>query len=128
MLRSVDMNTNENSLTALDQIAVALDVLLALMLLVVPFVLTPDFERLFSDFGSEESLPYVTQLIMKPWLLIACAIPVLVLVVLGLVWKRSIFQRRLMITTSFVIGAISTAFYCYGLYAPFLALAGALQE
>lgn len=116
-----------NSLTSLDQIAVVVDILLALMLMAAPFLFTPKLKEMFSDFGSVESFPYVTGLVMETWFPIICAIPVLAFVVIGLFWKGTIRWQRLMITTSFVIGFISGAFYLYGIHAPIFLLAGAVK-
>jgi hypothetical protein len=119
--------SNADNLTALDQIAAGLGILLGLGLLTTPFLITPTFMGMFENFGSLKTLPGVTLLVSQTWFPLVCALPGLALAVAGLAWWGPLFRRRLMITASFFVGLAACGFYLYGMYAPIFNLAGSIQ-
>ncbi len=116
-----------SELTALDWIAVVLAGLLALSLVAFPLAVTPAFAAMFRDFGGP--LPWLTRLVLRPWLAPALALAPAGLLALGLGPRAaaSIGQRRALVVAAFVLGLGAVALCLLALYAPIFALAGAIK-
>ena len=104
--------------------ACAVGALVALRLLVVG-----SFVQMYRDFGSPESLPVVTRVVVTPWATIVATLVVAVLSLVG-VGVRAATGARIgtaMSIVAVVVGVASIAAVVWGLYAPIFELAGRIR-
>ena len=104
--------------------ACAVGALIALRLLVVG-----SFVAMYRDFGSPESLPRITALVITPWSTLVATLVVAVLSLVG-VGVRAATGARIGTALSLaavVTGALSVAAVVWGLYAPVFEIAGRIR-
>ena len=115
-------------LSALDWIAVGLTVLIALILMILPLMVTPAFVAMFADFGGS-SLPMCTQVVIRPWYpIIGMLASSAILVLAFLPGQAGLLRRRLMIAVAFLLGCLWIGVYLIGVYTPVFALASAVTQ
>lgn len=100
--------------------ACAVGALIALRLLVVG-----SFVAMYRDFGSPETLPAITRLVLGPWSTILVTLLVGVLSLTGVGVRAATGSRfgTALSVAAVVLGALSVAAVFVGLYAPIFAIA-----
>jgi len=116
----------DQSLTALDGIAVGLVGLLALFLLSFPWVVGNSFEQMFAEFGSVP--PRFTQLALKPWFAGSLGVVTACGAAAGFVPGIPLRTRRRVIVWSFFFGCAAIALCMFAMYEPIFDLAGKIKE
>ena len=114
-----------NALSALDWIAVLGVCAGALFCFLFPFVIAPQFAKMFKDFGGE--LPDITQLGLTIWFPLMLGLNPASIVFHALSGKHTLFKRRMLIVAAFVMALAAIGVLLFAMYAPIFAIAGNIK-
>lgn len=112
-------------LTIVDWIGVLVVALGVAFLMVFPFAVADRFAAVFRELGGP--LPAVSRLVLTPWFSPAVALVPVGLLVAAFTRRPSLGVWRALVAGAFATVLVSTTVCMVGLYAPIVALAGAIK-
>ena len=114
------------SFTALDWIAVVLTAALIFATAMTPLTVSQTFLELFTSFGDESELPFLTRISLSPWYGLLTPILPLAMLLWGAASRGAILSRRVAVVAAFVLALGILGLYLFGAYAPILAIVDAV--
>lgn len=117
-------NSAPRPLHPLEWIALGLATLVMLAILATTLAI-PSYVSMYADFGTE--LPVATRVAAQRWVPSALASIPMIAMSAGLIVRRSILARRLLIGVALASAALAFAALWWALYLPIFSVAGAIS-